>query len=128
MQEHPNAELWRKAQAAFSRRDFDALKEFWAEDIVYHFPGSSRLAGDHKGLPAVLAFFGTLFELNVQITEVHDVLASDDHVVALIRGTVSREGRQLSFNQANIYHPRDGKITEAWLLPTDQATLDGFLP
>ena len=127
MPEHPNAELWRRAQAAFSRRDIDALKEVWAEDIVYHFPGKSRLAGDHKGIEAVVALFAQLFKA-AQITEVHDVLASDDHVVALIRLTLSREGQGVSINQANIYHVRDGKLTEAWLLPTDQAAMDEFLP
>jgi hypothetical protein len=127
MQEHPNAELWRKGQEAFSRRDFDAVREVWADDIVYHFPGTSHLAGDHKGLQAVQAFFAKLVEMNVQITEVHDVLASDEHVVALVRATASRQGRELSLNQANVYNVRDGKVAEAWLLPTDQAALDEFL-
>jgi hypothetical protein len=127
MQEHPNADLWRKGQEAFSRRDFDALRNFWAEDIVYHFPGASHVAGDHRGLQAVLAFFAKLVEMNVQIAEVHDVLASDEHVVALVRATASRPGKELSFHQANVYNVRDGKVTEAWLLPTDQAALDEFL-
>ena len=127
MQEHPNAVLWRKAQEAFSRRDFDSLRESWAENIVYHFPGTSRLAGDHRGLQAVLAFFANLVEMNVQIAEVHDVLASDEHVVALVRATASRPGKELNVNQANVYNVRDGKITEAWLLPTEQSVMDEFL-
>ena len=114
-------------QAAFSRRDFDAAREFWADDIVYHFSGTSHLAGDHKGFQAVQALFAQLVEFNVQITEVHDVLASDEHVVALVRGTASRQGKQLTINQANVYNVRDGKITEAWLLPTDQSAVDEFL-
>ena len=126
MAEHPNAELWRKGQEAFSRRDMDSLRTFWADDIVYHVPGGNPFAGDHKGLDAVLALFAKLVEMNVRIVEVHDVLASDDHVVALVRGTANRQGKQLSANQANIYHVRDGKITEAWLLPTDQRAFDEF--
>ncbi len=126
MAEHPNATLWRRAEEAFSRRDMDTLRTIWADDIVYHFPGTSFLAGDHKGLDAVLAFFAKLGEMNVQIVEVHDVLASDDHVVALVRGTASRQGEELALNQANIYHVRDGKIKEAWLLSTDQRALDEF--
>ncbi len=124
MPEHPNAELWRKGQEAFSRRDFDSLKEFWAEDIVYHFPGASHIAGDHRGLQSVLAFFAKLVEMNVQVAEVHDVLASDEHVVALVRATASRPGKELSFNQANVYNVRDGKVTEAWLLPAEQTAVD----
>ncbi len=130
MPEHPNAELWRRAQAAFVRRDIEALKEVWSADIVYHVPGKRRLAGDHKGLDAVLAYFGQVFalagETGSQMTEVHDVLATDDHVVALIRLTMRRADEELNVNQANVYHVRDGKITEAWLLPTDQAAVDEF--
>ena len=126
MAEHPNAELWRKGQEAFSRRDMDSLRTFWADDIVYHVPGGNPIAGDHKGLDAVLALFAKLVEMNVRIVEVHDVLASDDHVVALVRATANRQGKQLSANQANIYHVRDGKITEAWLIPTDQRAFDEF--
>ena len=128
MPEHPNAELWRKAQAAFSHRDIDALREYWSDDIVYHVPGARRrLAGDYKGLGAVVAFFAELMETGSQITDVHDVLTTDDHVVALIRLELRREGRELSVNLANIYHVLDGKITEAWLLSTDQAAMDEFL-
>ena len=126
MAEHPNAELWRKGQEAFSRRDMDSLRTFWADDIVYHVPGANPIAGDHKGLDGVLALFAKLVEMNVRIVEVHDVLASDDHVVALVRGTAIRQGKELSLNQANIYHVRDGKIKEAWLLPTDQRVFDEF--
>jgi ketosteroid isomerase-like protein len=127
MTEHPNAELWRRAQAAFSSRDFSALREFWSDDIVYHFPGKRRLAGDYRGIQAVVAFFGELVATNVQITEVHDVLASDEHVVALVRGTVSRHDQEMSIDGANVYYVRDGKITEAWLLSTNEAALDEFL-
>ncbi len=126
MAEHPNAELWRKGQEAFSRRDMDSLRTFWADDIVYHVPGANPIAGDHKGLDAVLALFAKLMEMNVRIVEVHDVLPSDDHVVALVGGTASRQGEELSVNQANIYHVRDGKIKEAWLLSTDQRAFDEF--
>ena len=127
MPEHPNAELWRKGQAAFSRRDTNALKEVWSDDIVYHLPGTSHLAGDHRGIDAVQALFAQIMATGGRITDVHDVLAGDDHVVALIRLTLSRENRDLTVNLANIYHVRDGKLTEAWLLPTDQTVMDEIL-
>ena len=126
MAEHPNAELWRKASLAFIRGDADPseARKFISDDVVYHVPGANPLSGDHRGIEAVKALMLKLREMNVRIVEVHDVLATDDHVVALLRGTASREGRDLSMNQANIYHVRDGKITEAWLLPTDQRAVD----
>ena len=130
MAEHPNAELWRKGQEAFSRRDMDSLRTFWADDIVYHVPGANPIAGDHKGLNGVLAFFAKLAGLTgdtVRIVDVHDVFANDEHVVALLRFTASRQGKQLSWDQTNIYHISEDKITEAWLVPTDQRAVDQFL-
>ena len=128
MAEHPNITLWRKGQEAFSRRDMDVVSEVFSEDVVYHFPGTHRFAGDHTGMNSVVQFFVRLIsEANVQITEVHSVMADDDHVVALVRATANRGDEQLSFDQANIYHVADGKITEAWLLPADPFALDDLL-
>ena len=62
-----------------------------------------------------------------RILEVHDVLEKHDHVVALLRMTANRQGKQLAWNQANVYHIRGGKITEAWIMPTDQREVDEFL-
>ena len=130
--EHPNAELWRKASVGFVRGNvrgdgnLDQMRSFFSDDVVYHVPGANALSGDHEGLEAVAALMLKFREMNVRIVEVHDVLATDDHVVALVRGTASREGGELSLSQANIYNISDGKITEAWLLPTDQRAVDDF--
>ncbi len=128
MAEHPNAELWRKASAAFVRgaADLGEARKFLSDDVVYHVPGANPLAGDYEGLEAVGALMLKLRQMNVRIVDVHDVLATDEHVVALLRTAASREGRELSMNRANIYHVRDGKITEAWLLTTDQRAADEF--
>ncbi len=130
MGEHPNVELLRKALDAFSRRDLDTLRSLWADDIVYHYSGASPLAGDYKGKDGVLSFFAKGMQLaggTLRMVEVHDVLANDEHGVALVRLTGSREGRELAWNQANIYHIRDGKIREIWGVPVDQRALDEIL-
>jgi len=130
MVEHPNAELWRKAQEAFSRGDMDTVRSTWADDIVYHVAGSSALAGDHRGKDGVLSYLAKAAELTagtLRIAEVHDLLANDDHVVALVRLTAKRQGKQFTWNQANVYHVRNGKMTEAWALPPDPWALDEFL-
>ncbi len=63
MAEHPNAELWRKGQEAFSRGDMDSLRTFWADDIVYHVPGNNALAGDYKGEDGVLQYLTRIRDL-----------------------------------------------------------------
>jgi ketosteroid isomerase-like protein len=82
---HPNEDLVREGFAAFGRGDLDALQhQFLAEDIRYHFPGRSPIAGDYEGAAQVVQLFGRLFELSggtVRI-ELHDVVANDEHAAA----------------------------------------------
>jgi hypothetical protein len=129
MAEHPNVDLLRKLLDAFSRGDLETVRSLWADDVVYHVPGAGPLAGDHKGKDGVLAYLGKAAELvggTLRMVEVHDVLANDEHGLALVRFTASRKGKQLTWNQANVYHLRNGKMAEAWALPTDPWALEEF--
>jgi hypothetical protein len=46
---------------AFARGDIQALRvEFFAPDIVWHFPGCSQHAGHHQGADQVVAFLTKL--------------------------------------------------------------------
>jgi ketosteroid isomerase-like protein len=126
---HPNADLVREGVAAFQRGDLDALQRlYFAEDIGYHVPGRSPVAGDYKGTAQVLAFFGRLFELSggtLQV-ELHDVVANDQHAVALLVIRAERAGKQLQDNTVLTCHIRDGKITEIWSHDTDLYAVDEF--
>jgi uncharacterized protein len=52
---HPNENLVREGVAAFQRGDLDALREkYFAEDIRWHLPGRSPLAGDYERVGQVL--------------------------------------------------------------------------
>jgi uncharacterized protein len=54
-------------------------------------------------------------------TELHDILATDEHAVALQRWTVQREGKaSLRYGNVSVFHIRGGKITEVWHHAGDQ--------
>ncbi len=53
-----NASRIRKGYAAFNAGDVATLVDLFAEDVVWHFPGQSKLAGDHIGRDATLAALG----------------------------------------------------------------------
>ena len=126
---HPNEELVRSGYDAFAKGDIELLRdEYFAPDIVWHFPGRSPLASDYRGVDDVLAFFGRSFELSggtLQI-EVHDVLANDEHAVALIHVRADRDGKTLDDNSVQVFHINDGKVTESWIHPGDQYAGDEF--
>jgi len=126
---HPNEDLVREGFAAFRRGDMDALRnQFFTDDIRYHVPGRSVLSGDYEGTGQVLQFFGRIFELTggTFSFELHDVLANDEHAVSLFTIRGEREGKQLNDNTIQIFHFRDGKVSEVWAYQTDQYAVDEF--
>ena len=128
MAEHPNAERVRKGYEAFAKGDMATLTELFAEDIVWHLPGANQISGEHRGRDAVFAVFGKVGQLSGGTfrIELHDVLANDEHAVALQRVTGSREEKRLDALNAEVYHMRNGKITEWWSFSEDQRQDDEF--
>jgi uncharacterized protein len=125
---HPNEELVRRGFEAFGTGDMAALDRLFAEDIVWHFPGTSAVSGDFRGKAEVLGWLSKNAELSggTLRVEPHDILANDEHAVALIRVTAQRGGKSLDDQSVQVFHIRDGKVTEAWLNPTDQQASDDF--
>jgi hypothetical protein len=72
--------------------------------------------------------FARLFELTggTYSAELHDVLANDEHAVALFTSRGERAGKQLTDNQVLISHIRDGKMSEVWIQSTDLYAQDEF--
>lgn len=125
---HPNEELFRKGLDAFKSGDMEVLNGLFADDVIWHVPGRGPLAGDHKGKEEVFAFFAKTMELTGGTfkLEVHDVLANDEHGIAMVTTTGTREGKSLHNNGVQIVHVKDGKVTESWLHPDDQYAVDEF--
>ena len=125
---HPNEDLVRRGLAAFGTGDIATLQELFADDIVWHFPGNSQVSGDFKGKAEVLGWLAKNAELSggTLRVEAHDVLANDEHAVALIRVTAQRAGKSLDDPSVQMFHIKDGKATEVWVHPNDQKASDDF--
>lgn len=107
----------------------DALRrDYFAEDIHWHIPGRGPLAGDHEGVGQVLALFGRAFELTggTLRLDLHDVLANDEHAVALYTANAERAGKRPQDRIAGVFDIRDGKITQVWLHGDDLYASDEF--
>src|SRR6266545_3137154 len=80
---HPHEDLVRRGYDAFAKGDTDTLRELFDPGIVWHLPGRSLIAGDHRGVDAVLGFFGRTMELTAGTfrADLHDVVADDQHTV-----------------------------------------------
>jgi uncharacterized protein len=107
----------------------DTLRELFDPEIVWHFPGRSPLAGDHRGTDVVLGFFGRTMELTAGTLRaelsVHDVVADDRHTVGMHLGTGERGAEGLRI-EVLVFHVRDGRVVEVWQYIEDQYTYDEF--
>jgi ketosteroid isomerase-like protein len=125
---HPNEDLMRKGFAAFSSGDMATLNDLFADDIEWHTPGESQIAGDYHGKDEVFGAFAKVVELTGGTFKIdlHDVLANDDHGVALLTVTGQQDGRELHDNSVQVFHIKDGKVTESWIHPGDERASDEF--
>ena len=124
---HPNADLMRERFEAITAGDVASMGEVIAEDAKWHVPGTSALSGDYEGKEEILArWFGAAMPegLTSWDSEIHSVLADDDHTVALIRNTVGRGGETVQMDTVFVAHVAGGKVTEAWITPLDLAAFE----
>ena len=124
MDEHPNAALIRRMYEALSKGDFVSVRtEVFSEDMVWHLPGRHPMSGDHVGRDAVLTAM-RYFD-GIQL-ELHDVVANDQHAVALLRAKGERRGKRYDALEIDVFHIKDGKITEFWSFSEDQRVTDDY--
>lgn len=128
MTDHPNLEAARKGYAAFDRGDMGEVQNAMANNIVWHVGGENMMSGDYQGKEAVLGLFARIFEESGGTFKntIHDILANDEHGVALVNTTGSRGGRQLNERSVHSFHMKDGMMTEFWNFPEDQSAFDAF--
>jgi uncharacterized protein len=108
---HTNEAVVRRAYDAINRGDSEAFVREFTQDAVWHGAGAqisgARAIGELVGQLRT-ASGGTLH------IELHDVLANDEHAVALQVTQAERDGRILSDRVVYVFHLRNGKIAEAW--------------
>ncbi len=128
MTDHPNLEIARAGYEAFARGDMEAVSEVFSDDIVWHSGGNNILTGDYEGKEAVFGFFGVLMQETggTFSNDIHDMLANDDHCVALVTATATRGDKSFEGNVVHVFHMRDEKMTEFWSFAEDQDLFDEF--
>jgi ketosteroid isomerase-like protein len=119
--EHPNATVYRKAFEALVSDDGSA-GDFVADDVVWWQIGSAEpIRGKDKLMESMSMLEGIDFDLDL-----HDVTASDDHVVGLVTATVRAGDQEFTYRTAEIAHVTDGKISERWAFSDDTAAIIEF--
>ena len=130
MAEHPNVALVRRALQAMNEMDMSRAEqemaivdEFLADDIVWHEIGRAEPRHGKDELRAAMGEGPSDLTINY---DVHDIVANDEHAIALGTATATRGGRTLEYRTAEIFHIRDGRATERWAFSDDTAAIVEF--
>ena len=128
MTDQTNLTAAQTAYAAFAAGDMATLSDLFADNIVWHSAGDNILSGDYVGKEAVFGLFAQLAQETGGSfkNDIHDILANDEHGVALVSSTASRGGKTLDSRAVHVFHMANGKLVEFWNFPEDPAHVDEF--
>ena len=124
MADHPNAATIREASASMEPGgDMMAMLDLLDDDIVWHEIGRDEPI---RGKQAMTERFSSMPEGSSITAETHDVVANDEHTIQLVTATATMGDQSLEYRTAEIYHMRDGKITERWAFSDDTERINRF--
>lgn len=114
---------------ALSAKDFATAASMFADDIVWHQPGSNRFSGTHRGAAAVGDMIGGMmgasqgtFELSVTGAP----LTNGPLVTVPVHFAGRRDGAAMAQDGVDLLRIEGDKIAEAWLFSSDPASEDAF--
>ena len=126
---HKNAEIVRRAYAAFNAADIQTLQETFDERASWSTPGKSTIAGTTKDREGTFAQFGRYLEGTGGTfkAELRYVAADEDgRVVGVHHNTGTRNGKRLDTDCCITFRLKDGRIVEGKEHFQNQANWDAF--
>lgn len=124
MADHPNAAIIRAAAERIDASgDITSVVDMLDDDVVWHEIGRDEPI---RGKQALIERISGMPEGSSISTDTHDVLANDEHCIQLVTATATMGDQSLVYRTAEIYHMRDGKITERWAFSDDTERINRF--
>jgi acyl-CoA thioesterase FadM/ketosteroid isomerase-like protein len=120
-------EFLQRQRAMYAGGELAAVEELLAEDVVWHVPGTSPIAGDYRGREAVTGYFLARRRLagGAMAVTKHADASHEEALVQLADGRAPLGGTEdVVWRTAGVYRVADGRIAEAWLVPLDQDHFD----
>jgi ketosteroid isomerase-like protein len=108
-----NAEVVRRGYAAFNAADIATLAELMDENVSWHTPGRSPIAGDYLGRDAVFGQFGryggdTGGTFKADLEQVFT--SADGRVIGLHHNSGERGDKRLDSDCCIVFEVEDGRI------------------
>jgi uncharacterized protein len=126
MNKHPNAVLLEKLYADFAKGDLASVLAACADNVTFQVPGKGKVAGKYNKQSFAQEFAMKLGELSdgTLKLEIHDILASDRHAVALSTAHLARKGKTLEYRTAHVWRFENGKPVACYEYPRDLYQFD----
>lgn len=123
---HPHEDMLRKAYATFAQGDLDGYLRYCTDDITFHVPGRSQVAGDYTRAQFTTSLINKVMTLTQGTFRetVLDVVANETRGVVLAAHEFERDGTVYRYETVHVYRIREGKLAEFVEYPTDQYLFD----
>jgi hypothetical protein len=108
---------------AFNTLDMEAAAALISDDVEWHEIGRAEPIRGKAALAE--RFAGAMPEWQIT-TELHDMLANEEHAIAMVTATATMGGKSLTYRTAEIYHVKDGKVTARWAFSNDTGAINEF--
>lgn len=106
--------------AARDRRDWQAVRELLAADVVWREADSNQdYSGAHRGRDTVAELLEKLVDVtgHTFALEPREIICTAEHVAATVRWRAERSGTQVGGDELAVFRVADGTIGEAWFFP-----------
>lgn len=125
---HPNANILNKIYSDFSKNDLTSLMAACADEVTFQVAGKSKLAGKFTKETFEQNYLAPMLEMTDHTLklEVHDILASDRHAVALASQTLVRDGKTVQMRTVHVWRFENGKPVAWYEYPRDLYAYDAL--
>ena len=118
-EEHPNIALLSKLDL----RNLGASAKLFSDNFVWHYfnPNLPDVEGDYFGVTGLKDFFEKLGRETRGTFKVERISAApigEELVVVHVRNSMERNGKSIAVDAAVVWRVVDGKIAEAWDIPS----------
>ncbi|GAA3795998.1 nuclear transport factor 2 family protein [Streptomyces phyllanthi] len=114
---------------AVSAKDFATVAGMFADDIVWHQPGTHRLSGTYRGAAAVNEMIGAQMaatEGTFELKLTGDPMVNGALVSIPVHFSARRGGSEMAMDGVDVLRVEGETIAEVWLFSVDQQAEDAF--
>ena len=114
---------------ALTAKDFATVAGMFAEDVVWHQPGTHQFAGTYRGRDEVNGHLGALMgasQGSFELAVVAEPMVNGDLAAMQVEFGARRDGATMSMGGVDVVRVEGDRIAEEWLYSADQQAEDEF--